>query len=155
MRRYGFVRPLSFLGRLKPFFSFWQRKKRMGSKSVPLGAKETGRSGRTESSAPTRCGGRYAAATMHCNCSLTLIRLLRRHLPRRGRQSAAAGIGRTGSSAPTGAVENRRNGSPLLSNEKAVSGQETALGVIPELRRQIYKPTRRGTDGRRNSGCTD
>ena len=24
--------PLSFLGRLKPFFSFWQRKKRMGSK---------------------------------------------------------------------------------------------------------------------------
>ena len=53
MRRYGFVRPLSFLGRLKPFFSFWQRKKRMGSKNVPLGAEETGKSGRTESSAPT------------------------------------------------------------------------------------------------------
>ena len=29
---------------------------------------------------------------MYCNCSQTLIRLLRRHLPRRGRQSAAAGI---------------------------------------------------------------
>ena len=29
---------------------------------------------------------------MYCYCSLTLIRLLRRHLPRRGRQSAAAGI---------------------------------------------------------------
>ena len=29
---------------------------------------------------------------MHWNCSQTLIRLLRRHLPRRGRQSAAAGI---------------------------------------------------------------
>ena len=27
--------PLSFLGRLKPFFSFWQRKKRMGSKNSP------------------------------------------------------------------------------------------------------------------------
>ena len=27
--------PLSFLGRLKPFFSFWQRKKRMGSKKLP------------------------------------------------------------------------------------------------------------------------
>ena len=26
------IGPLSFLGRLKPFFSFWQRKKRMGSK---------------------------------------------------------------------------------------------------------------------------
>ena len=43
------------------------------------------------------------------NCSQTLIRLLRRHLPRRGRQSAAAGIwveedrgeGRIEMSAPT------------------------------------------------------
>ena len=37
VRRYGFVRPLSFLGRLKPFFSFWQRKKRMGSKKRSFG----------------------------------------------------------------------------------------------------------------------
>ena len=28
--------PLSFLGRLKPFFSFWKRKKRMGSKTLPV-----------------------------------------------------------------------------------------------------------------------
>ena len=83
--------PLSFLGRLKPFFSFWQRKKRMGSKKRSFG-----------------CGGRYAVATMYCNCSPTLIRLLRRHLPRRGRQSAAAGTG--GQSRPPlqGAAENRR-----------------------------------------------
>ena len=27
---------LSFLGRLKPFFSFWKRKKRMGSKTLPV-----------------------------------------------------------------------------------------------------------------------
>ena len=27
---------LSFLGRLKPFFSFWQRKKRMGSKTIHI-----------------------------------------------------------------------------------------------------------------------
>ena len=41
---------------------------------------------------PYGCGGRSEIVTMHCNCSQTLIRLLRRHLPRRGRQSAAAGI---------------------------------------------------------------
>ena len=28
--------PLFFLGRLKPFFSFWKRKKRMGSKTLPV-----------------------------------------------------------------------------------------------------------------------
>ena len=39
-------------------FAFFRRKKRMGSKSVPLGAAKDERSGRTESSAPTRCGGR-------------------------------------------------------------------------------------------------
>ena len=33
---------------------------------------------------------------MYCNCSPTLIRLLRRHLPRRGRHSAAAGMGGQG-----------------------------------------------------------
>ena len=33
---------------------------------------------------------------MYCYCSQTLIRLLRRHLPRRGRQSAAAGMGGQG-----------------------------------------------------------
>ena len=57
---------------------------------------------------PYGCGGRSEVARIHWNCSQTLIRLLRRHLPRWGRQSAAAGIGRTGSSAPTGAVEDRR-----------------------------------------------
>ena len=46
--------PLSFLGSLKPFFSFSAReRKEWVQKSVPLGAEETGRSGRTESSAPT------------------------------------------------------------------------------------------------------
>ena len=120
----------------------------MGSKKRFFGAEETGRSGRTESTAPTGagedrrlyrcvataprpssvcfadtfpggegnplrrgwadrvvhpygCGGRSEVVTMYCCCSQTLIRLLRRHLPRRGRQSAAAGEGRTGSSAPT------------------------------------------------------
>ncbi len=109
----------------------------MGSKKRFFGAEETGRSGRTESSAPTGavedrrlyrcvataprpssvcfadtfpggegnplrrgwadrvvhpygCGGRSEVVTMYCCCSQTLIRLLRRHLPRRGRQSAAA-----------------------------------------------------------------
>ena len=108
---YGFGSSLSFLHRARRFFSFSKReRKEWVQKSVPLGAEETRRSGRTGSSAPTRCGGKSKVATMHYNCSQTLIRLLRRHLPRRGRQSAAAGIGRTGSSAPTGAVENRRNG---------------------------------------------
>ena len=32
---------------------------------------------------PYGCGGRYAAAPMRWNCSQTLIRLLRRHLPLR------------------------------------------------------------------------
>ena len=45
---------------------------------------------------PYGFGGRSAVATMHCSCSPTLIRLLRRHLPRRGRQSAAAGMGGQG-----------------------------------------------------------
>ena len=39
---------------------------------------------------PYGCGGRSEVARMHCYCSQTLIRLLRRHLPRGGRQSAAA-----------------------------------------------------------------
>ena len=36
VRTSGFESPLSFLGRLKPFFSFWKRKKRMGSKTLPV-----------------------------------------------------------------------------------------------------------------------
>ena len=45
---------------------------------------------------PYGCGGRSEVARMHCYCSQTLIRLLRRHLPRGGRQSAAAGTGGQG-----------------------------------------------------------
>ena len=50
--------PLSFLGRLKPFFSFWKRKKRMGSKTLPVCAERRqpplgkGAFEWTESSAP-------------------------------------------------------------------------------------------------------
>ena len=49
---------LSFLGRLKPFFSFWKRKKRMGSKTLPVCAERRqpplgkGAFEWTESSAP-------------------------------------------------------------------------------------------------------
>ena len=42
---------------------------------------------------PYGCSGRSEVVTTYCNCSQSLIRLLRRHLPRRGRQSAAAGTG--------------------------------------------------------------
>ena len=50
--------PLSFLGRLKPFFSFWKRKKRMGLKTLPVCAERRqhplgkGAFEWTESSAP-------------------------------------------------------------------------------------------------------
>ena len=36
---------LSFLGRLKPFFSFWKGKKRMGSKPLPVCAERRDLSG--------------------------------------------------------------------------------------------------------------
>ena len=57
---------------------------------------------------PYGCGRRYAVATMHCNCSQSLIRLLRRHLPRRGRHSAAAGTGGQGRPPLQGAVGDQR-----------------------------------------------
>ena len=41
------------------------------------------------------------------NCSQTLIRLLRSHLPRGEGNPLRRGCGRTGSGAPTGAAENR------------------------------------------------
>ena len=47
---------------------------------------------------------------MYCYCSQTLIRLLRRHLPRRGRQSAAAG---TGGQYPQGVCRIRKAPSSL------------------------------------------
>ena len=74
--------PLSFLGRLKPFFSFWQRKKRMGSKRRSFGCGGRSEERADRDGSPYGCGGRSEVATMYCNCSLTLIRLLRRHLPR-------------------------------------------------------------------------
>ena len=80
--------PLSFLGRLNPFFSFWQRKKRTGSKRRFFGRGGNRKKRADRVVRPYGCGGRYAVAPMHRNCSQTL----RRHLPRRGRQSAAAGI---------------------------------------------------------------
>ena len=67
----------------------------MGSKKRSFGG------GGNQKKRADRGGGRYAVAPMRWNCSQTLICLLRRHLPRRGRQSAAAGIGRTGANAPT------------------------------------------------------
>ena len=78
--------PLSFLGRLKPFFSFWQRKKRMGSKKRAL-KRAFGCGGNRKKRAdrvvrPYGCSGRSEVVTMYCYCSQTLIRLLRRHLPR-------------------------------------------------------------------------
>ena len=88
--------PLSFLGRLKPFFSFWQRKKRMGSKKRSFGRGRNRKKRADRVVRPYGCRGRSEVARIHCNCSPTLIRLLRRHLPRRGRQSAAAGMGRQG-----------------------------------------------------------
>ena len=106
---YGFGSSLSFLHRARRFFSFskrerkewgrktfWQRKKRMGSKK-----RFFGRGGRSEERAdrgvrPYMVRREIGGCTMCWNCSQTLIRLLRRHLPRRGRQSAAAGMGGQG-----------------------------------------------------------
>ena len=58
---------------------------------------------------------------MYCNCSPTLIRLLRRHLPRRGRQSAAAGTG--GQSRPP--LQKRRGGNIAGVSERREQSAET------------------------------
>ena len=67
---------------------------------------------------PYGCGGRSEIVTMHCNCSQTLIRLLRRHLPRRGRQSAAAGTG--------------GQGRPPLRVQWEIRGCNDALQLLPD-----------------------
>ena len=60
--------PLSFLGRLKPFFSFWQRKKRTVSKSPQLSG--SFRSGRSPMTQP--CGFLHTGQTFHASSASTI-----------------------------------------------------------------------------------
>ena len=57
--------PLSFLGSLNPFFSFWQRKKRMGSKKRFFGRGGNRKKRADRVVRPYGCGGRSEVVPMY------------------------------------------------------------------------------------------
>ena len=65
--------PLSFLGRLKPFFSFWQRKKRMGSKKRFFGCRGNRKKRADRVVRPYKVQRRTQGCTVSVGCCLTAI----------------------------------------------------------------------------------
>ena len=129
--------PLSFLGRLKPFFSFWKRKKRMGLKTLPVCAERRqpplgkGAFEWTESSAPAgvkvnfksckradkypRGAGRICNAPSSRTAALGIGPYKHERGAAKNRRS-----GRTGSSAPT-----ERSAPPAVRDFLSEEGAQT------------------------------